>query len=623
LTVLLLAGCAVHPVPLTESEDEQRAHADFSQLFASQEQLPGTLTLSEAIARAVKYNMDYRQRLMEQAVALGQTQLATYDLLPKLTLSAGYNYRNNDSFGFGFNENGQISSNPTASQERIHDTAGIDFAWNVLDFGLSYVRAKQLADQALIADEQRRKVLQNLIQDVRQAWWRAQFAQQLLPEIEAQLADIQTYAARAQLIEQRRLLPPLQIVAYRRSLLDLEQQLSARHQDLSQAQIEFASLLNLAPGTKFKLAEVHDDDMATPDLTADSDALEMLALENRPELKQEQYKGRLTDREWQKQVLSLLPNFGLDVSRSYDSNKFLINNQWTTAGYNFSFGLLKLFSLPAAKQANEAQKATDDARRLAVAAGVVGQTRMAAVRYQLLIEEYGVWDSASRDDARIVNYLSSSRESGLETELELIRAKGRALISKSQRDLVYSNVQGAIGRLYNSVGLDALPRTVESQDTKALAAVLKGRIDQWEQTNFTEKPSLELAPITFSKIELPADGLEPFESAMNRVLRLSKINVIADRNTDYKLSASLKFEPPQSGGQIAILNLQVTDKTGAVVASGEQKSMLVSPVGREQWDAFGESAAYKIVQPLLKVLRRTPDSRAISGTLGSERQRYG
>ena len=40
---------------------------------------------------------------------------------------------------------------------------GVGVAWNLLDFGVSYFRAKQLSDQKLIAEERRRKALQTFI----------------------------------------------------------------------------------------------------------------------------------------------------------------------------------------------------------------------------------------------------------------------------------------------------------------------------------------------------------------------------------------------------------------------------------------------------------------------------
>ena len=65
---LLVSGCAVTPEPISEDERLARASADLEAMFADQEGLTGPITLSEAMARAVKYNLDHRVKLMEEAV---------------------------------------------------------------------------------------------------------------------------------------------------------------------------------------------------------------------------------------------------------------------------------------------------------------------------------------------------------------------------------------------------------------------------------------------------------------------------------------------------------------------------------------------------------------------------
>lgn len=152
----VVSGCAVKPVAIDDAAHHERATEDRRRLYDEQEALAQPLSLADAVARALKYNMEYRTRLMEEAAAMGQTELANFDMLPKLTAAAGYSWRNNDAFGFGFTPAGTISTTPSAAVERSHNTNSVTFAWNVLDFGLSYVRAKQLADQSLIAEERRR-----------------------------------------------------------------------------------------------------------------------------------------------------------------------------------------------------------------------------------------------------------------------------------------------------------------------------------------------------------------------------------------------------------------------------------------------------------------------------------
>ena len=64
----LAAGCAVTPEPITQEERVQRAAEDMEAMFADQEPLEGPVSLAEAMARAVKYNLDHRVALMEHAV---------------------------------------------------------------------------------------------------------------------------------------------------------------------------------------------------------------------------------------------------------------------------------------------------------------------------------------------------------------------------------------------------------------------------------------------------------------------------------------------------------------------------------------------------------------------------
>ena len=94
---LILGGCAsVQPELLTTREVVSASAADQLQIRKEVEPLKGSLTLEEAIARAIKYNLEGRVRSMEEALAAGQLDVGGYDMLPKLVASAGYHERNND-----------------------------------------------------------------------------------------------------------------------------------------------------------------------------------------------------------------------------------------------------------------------------------------------------------------------------------------------------------------------------------------------------------------------------------------------------------------------------------------------------------------------------------------------
>ena len=169
-----LSACAVHPTPFTQSEHAKAARAGRVEMTAQQEAINGPITLDEAMARAIHYNLDSRVKMMEEALAQKQLDLANFDLLPKLTASAGYTARDrllaSRSVGLA---SGSTTVPPSYSSDKTDRTYDIGFAWNLLDFGVSYYEAKESADHVLMLEQRRRKVIQLMMQQVREAYWQA------------------------------------------------------------------------------------------------------------------------------------------------------------------------------------------------------------------------------------------------------------------------------------------------------------------------------------------------------------------------------------------------------------------------------------------------------------------
>ncbi len=614
---MVLSSCSLAPVPLDTAERERIASESLQRLFADQEALVKPLTLAEATARAIKYHADNRIRMMEDAAAVAQLDVAKFDLLPKLTASAGYSTRNNDSFGFGFSPGGAIATNPSASTERSHTNMSVGFAWNILDFGVSYFRAKQLGDQVLIAEERRRKAVQTLMSDVRLAWWRAETAQRLLPAIDELFILVDQAVDRTRIIEARKLLPPLQTATMRRALLDLEQQISLRRQELAQGKVELAALINVPPGSEVSIADRASSQGRALDLTADIGMLEVAALKNRPELAEEGYKARITESEARKAILGILPGLSFDVGANYDSNRFLVNNAWTSAGLSVAFNLVKVFSMPALNRSAEAQKKVDEARRLAMAMAILTQTRISAVRYKLVAHEFSVWDDASKDDDLIVRYLESSTQVGIDTELELIRAKARALISRINRDLSKANVEAAIARLYNSVGYDAVPKGAEQHGIAELTRMIESRFSELQTVNFSERVAAKAPSVAIDSVL----GLEPgvaqfLRLGLERILKLSNVTLEKEGEGDLGVSLSIDLGPEKSGGRTAVVKVRVRDRTPSALGgtSYEFKTTLSDPIDQEQWQVVGEGVAYRVLGGLsgLKMTKSTANTAAIA-----------
>ena len=90
LSTSILAGCAVTPDPITQDLRSQKATSDSNLIYASQENLDEGMSMTEAMARALKYNLDNRVQLMEQALSRRNFELLKMDMLPVLAASAGY-----------------------------------------------------------------------------------------------------------------------------------------------------------------------------------------------------------------------------------------------------------------------------------------------------------------------------------------------------------------------------------------------------------------------------------------------------------------------------------------------------------------------------------------------------
>lgn len=87
----VLIGCAsFQPNVLSQGEMKSQTRADTEAIRQNVEPLTGPLTMDQAIARALKYNLERRARMMEEALVMGQLDVSKFDMLPKIMAQAGY-----------------------------------------------------------------------------------------------------------------------------------------------------------------------------------------------------------------------------------------------------------------------------------------------------------------------------------------------------------------------------------------------------------------------------------------------------------------------------------------------------------------------------------------------------
>lgn len=479
LLTLAISGCAVTSQPIDRSVSEQRAQTDLQNMFKDQEPLNGPLTLHDAMARAVKYNLESRLKVMEEALAQRQVDLATFDMLPRMALSAGYAGRDNVSASSSESiETGTQSLEPSTSQDRDRGVADLTMVWNVLDFGVAYVSAKQQGDQRLIVHERRRKVLNTIIQDVRSAYWRALAAERLLTQIDSLMVRVNQARDNSQRLSEQRIGDPVQALSYQRALIEATRQLEDQRRALSLAKTELATLINLPIGSNVSLAA--SDDYPVPQLKVDLSILEQEALATRPELREQDYQARISAAETRKAMLRLLPGLEFSVGGHYDSNSFLVNQSWADYGVKITWNLFNVLSAPASINVAKAGEQVAEARRQAMSMAILAQLYVANANFNEAQRQFQTSQQLAGIDSQIVEQLRNRYKAQGIGELELIQGELNALQANLRRDLSYAELRNSYGQLFASAGLDPLPEQLPSGELSAISQALANQEARWQ-----------------------------------------------------------------------------------------------------------------------------------------------
>ncbi|CAN1593715.1 Transporter [Pseudomonas mediterranea] len=484
LLAVVVSGCAVTSEPIDRSVSEQRAQTDLQNMYKGQEPLSGPLTLHQAMARAVKYNLEGRLKIMEEALAKRQLDLASFDMLPRMALDAGYVGRNNVNASSSQSvETGTQSLEPSTSQDRDREVADLTMVWNVLDFGVSYISAKQAGDQRLIVQERRRKVINTIVQDVRSAYWRAMAAERLLKQIDSLMARVEAARNNSQSMSEQRIGDPVQALGYQRSLIQATRQLEEQRRALSLAKTELATLINLPLGTELTLAT--PDEYEIPELKVDMARLEHEALTSRPELREQDYQTRITAAETRKAMLRLLPGLEFSAGGHYDSNSFLVEQGWADYGVKVTWNLFNVISAPAAIDVAKAGEEVAAARRQAMSIAVLAQLYVANANYRDALRQFKTNQQLSDIDGQIVGQLRNRYQAAGIGELDLIQGELNTLQADLRRDLSYADLRNAYGQIFASAGLDPMPDEVQSTQVQSIATALANREAAWAQGDIT------------------------------------------------------------------------------------------------------------------------------------------
>jgi outer membrane protein TolC len=470
---LFLSGCMVTPEPLSEAQLALSADTSIARVSDGQEPVSQSITLYEAMARALKYNLDHKVELMARQLADAKLNVARADMLPNLVANSDFANRDPNAYTSSESLSGIRSAGYSTSREAETLTKDLTFSWNILDFGLSYVRAKQAANQAMIAEEQKRKVVIRIMEDVRTAYWRAVTADRLLAGFQSLEGRVERALANSRSLGSSGYTSPVAALTFQRELVDVKKRTQKLQRELKTSKIQLAALMNIEPDQDYALV-IPSRKMSSLDIKIPSGEMVRLALQNRPEIREIAYKSRISEQEAEAALLELLPGLQLYAGSNYDTNDFLLDNNWVSWGAKASWNLMKLFKYPAKKQLVEAELDLNEQRNLATTMAIMTQVEVARANYYYLRKSAETAAQYYGIQSKILGQVKSSANSGASSEQSLIREEMNTLVASAEYDLAYSDLQNAFATIYASIGVDPWGDYLDTTaDVSALAASLQ------------------------------------------------------------------------------------------------------------------------------------------------------
>lgn len=557
--LLASAGCEVTPEPFAPNQHVHRAQADLVAIRSGEFVPTKPITLHEAMARAVSLNLKRRVTYIERRIAEAELEQSNYEMLPTLEFSAGKD-----------RSNVQISP----SDDRITKSANASFTWNILDLGVSYARAKQRADEVLIAKEKERKALQDIIRQVNVAFWRAASGQRLMTQVKFLATDLRTAMRASRDMEKSRATDVLTAVAFRRDIVDSVRKALAVQRELGEAKAELAELLNIRPGREFELA-LPATPVGLSHLPLSIPELEHHSLQRRPELRIEDYNERISEWQAREALYDMLPGLDLSVAQNYSSESSNLSPNWLSTGFQLGMNLFNLFS--GSSQIDAAEKRGELARqqRLALSVAILTQVHIAHIKYREAEQQLRLVGEIASSDRRLTQLVRTNGQFLSTNFFDAVRLATRHLQSEMDEQRAHIDLVSAHADLMHAIGLDAVPDTVPVNDLVALERIIATMLASWE---YPPNAAVQTAQ---SPIDRLVDGMIGKPSP--KPASLAKVGKPApQRPATNRLVEQLNSIAPASGNPSRPPETAFTRPLDWEVSLGPRSLILADPTSRRR-----------------------------------------
>jgi len=466
---LFLIGCGPNKITLIE-EREDLAVKDQQWLMECPPDLSHPLTLDEIIKIAVRNNLELYVKAAEINIQEDEANRLRFALLPQLNFDYQDTRRSQNAAARVELIDAPPSSPPGSFQlsSPKHDiTWDISFIWNILDFGVTYFRARQQDDKAFIQIYEYERIKNSVILRSVQSYWRAVAAKQaldraniLLPEMREQTAKLNSeiedrvYLSKGQALgkliyfNQRE----IQVLGYN-DRNDSSDPTQGYEKEYINALLDLAQLMQIPPGSQFDVYVPEDNLPYQIDNLPVVNDLFNTALVNRPELYERDLEYKISADDVKIAIIEQFPSVQLFNIKNFDSNPFLLHNNWYQAGVRMAWNLLAYPQHLMEYYSGKDEEERDIRNRLLLSESVLTQVTLAYILYEQNKDQYLLAKRVADSYKQAADLSILESEVGKKSKLEALQAKIDYALARNNLGKIYAELQRNIEQLNNAIGI--------------------------------------------------------------------------------------------------------------------------------------------------------------------------
>ena len=453
--VVAVSGCATTAVQYNANNIGEISDSTLRPAAAPLE-ANGPLSIDQVRNRTLAHNSEYRRAQSQLMETVRKAGKRGKDLLPQVYASSYGTWRNNASASVGKKVDDETGSMPKdfyTAQDQAIAISNFTASWGLLEIGLSSFKANRRAIKAYSEEEQNQYLCNKLVVDVENAYWRAVAFEQAEKKSDWLKSRV-TYALN--LSQQHADTNPetkLQELMFQRGLIDINRWYQSLYRSLVSAKPELARLMNLPAGTEFNLESTRLPSNLGELGKQDAVSLIASAYKNRPEIRQSLYKMDLTKLKNEEDLWRHLPTMRFFIGGNSNSNSFVLNSNFASAGASLSWDLLRLGQIGETKRNGKIALAEENRQTEILASAIMAQVMIA--REQMHILDYDLtlaWKALSVQ-GEITDDLNADVASGEKPETYLIKEELMRELSFIREQMARAELHTAKARLQQSVGL--------------------------------------------------------------------------------------------------------------------------------------------------------------------------